>query len=392
MKQVYKQLLTALLSIFIFSSANAAILYVKPATGSTAWQDKTTVYSDLQTALADAISGDQLWVAAGTYKPTTGTDRTISFQLKDGVELYGGFAGEETELGQRNWQKNPTILSGDIGVAEDNTDNSCHVLTAIATEPAPISNSAIIDGFIIEDGYASFSSNINNSGGGLYLSYASPLIRNTWFRNNYAYYNGGAVYASSSSALFANVLFTNNRSDYDGGAVNAYKSAMTFHSCLFYENYSINPGGAISSYPGEPEVNNSIFWNNESNANNPNIRNVSVTYSLVQGESSGNGNIDANPLLIDPENGDFRLSMNSPAFQAGNSELVPDWLTIDFAGNSRITNGKINMGVLEGKASTPILTLPEDKTFFDNDITEASLSWQLPEEMTENFSSFTLEY
>lgn len=60
MKQVYKQLLTALLSIFIFSSANAAILYVKPATGSTAWQGKTTVYSDLQTALADAISGDQL--------------------------------------------------------------------------------------------------------------------------------------------------------------------------------------------------------------------------------------------------------------------------------------------------------------------------------------------
>ena len=158
MKQVYKQLLTALLSIFIFSSANAAILYVKPATGSTAWQDKTTVYSDLQTALAVAISGDQLWVAAGTYKPTTGTDRTISFQLKDGVELYGGFAGNETELSQRKWRVNTTILSGDIGVAEDNTDNSIHVISSVGTIESPISSSTILDGFIVEKGYASITS------------------------------------------------------------------------------------------------------------------------------------------------------------------------------------------------------------------------------------------
>ena len=169
-------------------------LYVSPAgTGSgSSWTDAI----NLQDALGIAVYGDQLWVAAGTYKPTEGTDRTISFHLKDGVELYGGFAGNETELSQRNWRKNTTILSGDIGVAEDNTDNSYHVISVIATELSPISNPSIIDGFIIEDGYASLSSNSNNWGGGLYLSYASSLIRNTWFRNNYAVYDGGAVYAA----------------------------------------------------------------------------------------------------------------------------------------------------------------------------------------------------
>ena len=122
MKQVYKQLLTALLSIFIFSSANAAILYVKPATGSTAWQDKTTVYSDLQTALADAISGDQLWVAAGTYYPVevanssavSTAERDAAFKLKTGLTIYGGFEGTEMLRDYRNYATNHTIISGDL--------------------------------------------------------------------------------------------------------------------------------------------------------------------------------------------------------------------------------------------------------------------------------------
>jgi len=89
-----------------FSELKADVLYVKPGTTSTAWQNQTNVYSDLQTALAAAVAGDEVWVAAGIYKPTTAGNRDISFELKDGVHYYGGFAGDETELSQRDWRLN----------------------------------------------------------------------------------------------------------------------------------------------------------------------------------------------------------------------------------------------------------------------------------------------
>ena len=79
----------------------AGVRYVKPGSAGdcSGWVNAC----DLQTALTGAVSGDQILVAAGMYKPTTDpTDRTATFQLKSGVALYGGFAGTETSLDQRN--------------------------------------------------------------------------------------------------------------------------------------------------------------------------------------------------------------------------------------------------------------------------------------------------
>jgi hypothetical protein len=78
-----------------------AIIYVKSgSTGNgSAWNN---AYGSLATAIAAAVAGDEIWVAAGTYKPTTGTDRTASFNLKNNVGIYGGFAGTETTRNQRN--------------------------------------------------------------------------------------------------------------------------------------------------------------------------------------------------------------------------------------------------------------------------------------------------
>lgn len=84
---------------------------------------------DVQNAINAASSGDQIWVKAGTYKPTEipdgnyGTIRDYSIHLKDSVKLYGGFTGNETNLAQRNWLTNVTILSGNVGVDSINTDN-----------------------------------------------------------------------------------------------------------------------------------------------------------------------------------------------------------------------------------------------------------------------------
>src|SRR5690554_311801 len=391
MKQVYRFLLIVVIGISLFSSINASILYVKPGAGSSVWQGQTNVYTDLQAALADAISGDQIWVAGGTYKPTEGTDRSISFELKDGVELYGGFAGNETSLTERNWQVNETILSGDIGEVAVNTDNSFNVLKVAGLELNPSSYATILDGFIVEGGFADQSVGSNRQGSGLNLRYTSPIIRNFIFRDNYSSHEGGAVYGYKlPQANFGNVIFVNNRSGMKGGAIYSSGSMMQLHNCLFYNNKADNYGGAI--YGNSVEVFNSIAWNNDANEMSQFMVNVTASHCIVQGGYRGSGNINIDPVLMNPENGDFRLSYYSPALQTGNSEIAPDWLSTDFFGSSRITDGTINMGPLEGFAVVPEMVSPNDRALFNSGTSEVLVSWKLPNGSNNHFVKYSIEY
>ncbi|HRD80486.1 MAG TPA: hypothetical protein PLL53_06990, partial [Saprospiraceae bacterium] len=109
--------------------ATGAIWYVNaaaaPGGNGASWE---CAFQDLQLAIAAASSGHQIWVAEGTYKPTSGTNRNISFSMKDGVGIYGGFNGTETLLSQRNWTANVTTLSGEIGTVGNNSDNTDHII------------------------------------------------------------------------------------------------------------------------------------------------------------------------------------------------------------------------------------------------------------------------
>jgi hypothetical protein len=159
--------LAAWLALASAPAAWGAVRYVKADSTSTSttanfgasWD---TAYPDLQMALAAAQSGDEIWVAAGTYKPTTGTDRTVSFVMVTGVGIYGGFAGTETARSQRDWSAHATILSGDIGTIGTATDNSYHVVVG--------ANGAVLDGFTITGGCAN-GSGINENGGGMLSAY-----------------------------------------------------------------------------------------------------------------------------------------------------------------------------------------------------------------------------
>ena len=126
----------------------ASILYVTP-TGAGNCSGWGADACGLQKALNDAVPDDEIWVMMGTYKPTVDGIRDISFGLKTGVAVYGGFDGTETLREARNPAKNFTILSGDIGTAGDSSDNSYHVVTASGVGPT-----AVLDGFTITAGHS----------------------------------------------------------------------------------------------------------------------------------------------------------------------------------------------------------------------------------------------
>ncbi len=239
------------------------ILRVSPAASSpfpdgASW---ATAYQDLQTALAraQAINAQlpgrvrEIWVAKGTYKPTTGTNRFVTFTMLPGVSLYGGFAGGETSRNQRNPNLNQTILSGEIGGATD-LDNTHNVVTA---QGASIGPETFLDGFTITMGRAATP---RPSGAGLRVGLASPTVSNCAFRYNIAQDAGGAAILEQSSTTFRNCSFFRNECKPAlqgflgglGGAVLILPAANTpapqpnFISCTFQENRSAQ-GGAIAN-------------------------------------------------------------------------------------------------------------------------------------------------
>ncbi len=194
------------------------ILYVSPGgNGSciTSWVNAC----ELQTALGAAVPGDELWVQAGTYKPTTGSDRTATFTLKSGVSLYGGFNGTESLREQRNWVTQVTTLSGDIGAAGNNADNSYHVVTGSGGD-----RTALLDGFTVAGGNAN-GADPHNRGGGMYNYGGSPSIANAIFSSNTAIYGGGMFNDNSSSPSLVNVTFSGNTATAIGGGIYNYDSS-----------------------------------------------------------------------------------------------------------------------------------------------------------------------
>jgi predicted outer membrane repeat protein len=239
--------------------ALSRVVYVRAGAGGsnngTSW---TNAYTSLQDALAAAQGGDKIWVAGGTYKPTTGTDRTATFTLKNNVEIYGGFAGTETSFSQRNVSTNVTTLSGDIGTVNNTADNVYHVVTS--NSPA---NTAVLDGFTISGGNANGSTN-QNIGGGIYIPDSNPILRNLIIENNNASSSGGGLYnGGNANYLLTNSTFRNNTAASGGGIFNQ-ASNPTLTDVTFTNNTATSAGGAIYNNGGTPNFNNTTFGNNTS--------------------------------------------------------------------------------------------------------------------------------
>lgn len=216
-------------------------------------------FPDLHTALSKAAKGDAVWVARGQYVPDGGNNRARAFVLPSGVRLYGGFAGTETDPGQRDTAANTTTLSGNIGNPLDSTDNAYTILYMAFPD-----STTLVDGFTFRHGYAASDTSFNNfsptrSGGAVYIhgvgGTATPVFNRCTFRDNVAAGRGGAVFvrgdrAACATPLYRDCLFWNNLSATDGGAVSqiggcSYDRGVEFLRCRFVRNRSLVRTGAL---------------------------------------------------------------------------------------------------------------------------------------------------
>jgi predicted outer membrane repeat protein len=332
-------------------------------------------FTDLQVALELAEDGDELWVAAGTYKPTTGTDRDATFALMDGVAVYGGFTGDETLRSQRNWTTNVTTLSGDIGTVADASDNSHNVVTG--------ATGATLDGFTVTGGASSgiynatASPTLENlvisgnsagaySGGGIANYGSSPTLTNVTISGNSAAYYGGGLFNRDSSPTLTNVTISGNSAAHGGGGIYNQDSSLILTNVTISGNSAGGTGGGIHNVFSSPQIRNSILWGNSA-PTAPESYNFNstptVTYSIVAGASvyTGPGNSNANPLFVTAvpaapsTGGNLRLGAGSPAINAGDPADTTATLgvTTDLAGNDRIFGGRVDMGAYEVQQTNP---------------------------------------
>lgn len=225
------------------------------ANDGTTWQD---AYNDLGDALADAAGAagavTQIWVANGTYSPAgPGGFRTATFQLVDNVAVFGGFAGGESALEDRNVALNVTVLSGDLNGNDganfvNNTENSYHVVTGTGNDAT-----AVLDGFTVSGGNANSGSG-NDRGAGIKADgVGGPTIANCTVADNSASFGGGLFTGQSNAPTLVSCTFENNRAILQGGGVFAQSSVQPTRiiDCIFRDNTSLTGGGAVLQFAGQ---------------------------------------------------------------------------------------------------------------------------------------------
>ncbi|MFM2092492.1 MAG: hypothetical protein RLZZ127_2981, partial [Planctomycetota bacterium] len=315
----------------------ARTLYVAAgATGAgngTSWAD---AYPRLEQALVAALPGDQVWVAAGLYVPTTGTDQAASFTVGSQVSVFGGFAGGETSRQDRDPDAHPVVLSGEIGAAGpgDNSD------VVVVMQPG-----SVLDGVTVRDGDGTadgagvrigtatdvaivrcriLANRTTANGAGLSIAAGGgATVLGTVFEGNVAGGNGGAIANASARSAFVNCVFTANAAGI-GGAV--YTGGALIASSTFSGNSATSQAAAV--YTTDASVVDSILWGPVADQ----LRMTAagqLRNAIVRGGTAGVTGSGAvvvavsasSPLFVSA--GDPRLTIGSPAIDAADAARAP---------------------------------------------------------------------
>lgn len=353
-----------------------------------------------------------VWVAQGTYYgDTTGEN---AFTMVEGINVYGGFTGNETQLSDRprnvnGMFVNQTILDG---------RNERRVLN----QSSHFNSLTVWDGFVIRHGNSSSygggvylrgngrleqcvvtDNYVNNYGGGVYCNayssydysigsyrYKYPQLFNCIITNNVADNYGGGVYSNGDSIV--NCLIVGNNAYYGGGIYinNNYISNIDYTTIVNNHAYY---GGGIYNRNYNGILQNSILWGNTANNSSSNQSycynsfstlshcavegNIPYYYdgddNLVLAHSNAGSAIDSNyAFFVNPEGGDFHLAPQSACVDAGDAGTGS--ISTDLAGNARTYGDAPDMGCYEWNGEAVCLA-PYGLTVSNIAQTSAMVSW-----------------
>ncbi|SFD99284.1 MBG domain-containing protein [Flavobacterium phragmitis] len=366
----------------------------------------TNASDNLQKVISSSDSGTQIWIARGTYTPKVALapnnstqDRNNTFGLKKGVQLYGGFIGNETNLSQRNITANETILSGNLGGG----NYAHHVILIYALEE---NENYYLNGLTISDGRAdiwdfykistetkgnSINDNIKDKYPDWYVSmtespyynYASFGLQLAGFsalpgipsvpggdmtiteilNTSYPKSNGGAIYNIKGALTLENVTFKNNKGIV-GAAICLQEGAhTTLNNCTFTNNIATDNGGAINSSASYLTITGGNFNNNSAPLGGAisdldgkllNLSNVTFSNNLANKIKTGTGYGGAIYIeKVSQDNSSSRI-VNNCTFDNNSADVAGAIYADENIRNLKITNSAFTGNNALMEASTTI--------------------------------------
>ncbi|MCX6345427.1 MAG: DUF1565 domain-containing protein [Armatimonadetes bacterium] len=380
-----------------------------PSFDGKTWQ---TAYHSIQQAINAAASGDEIWVAAGTYEE--------NITLSSGVRLYGSFAGTEcTRQTNRSRLANETVIQG------DGTDSVVYI-GSVAT------SSTVLDGFTIRGGLGHYtdewygpygggifcdnaspvishnlitsngdtsytygggiacyggspslcgntiSGNQASSGGGIYLdSTTSATVKNNIIDSNSASAGGGVYATDASGRLSGNVIAHNTATYYNGGGIYCMDYLSTLapeitNNTIAYNNSPSYGGGVFCDSCSPIIVNNIVSANSSGQLAISGLSNPNIHTNCISGDTPYSG-WTTNPsqdILSDPLLVGFHIQTGSPCLNEGDNTVIQFGDT-DIDGQPRIlpAEGVVDIGADEWNeldAGLPSSIICDELTFFSS--------------------------
>jgi hypothetical protein len=281
-------------------------------------------YCSIQIAIDNAVDTDEIVVAPGTYFEfnVDFLGKAITVRSSDGPDVTVIDAQGVGRVVRCHTGEGPdTVLDG-FTITGGNTNGDGGGMDNVNASPT-VTN-------------CTFSGNTAASGGGMFTFNSSATVSNCSFSGNVAS-GGGGMYNSNnnSTPTVTNCTFSGNFATQGGGMYNL-ASSPTVTNCTFSDNSSAFEGGGMYNVGGGTTVTNCVLWGDgpdEIFGGAPTVSNTDV-----QGGFAGIGNIDTDPLFVDPDNGDLRLQPGSPCIDAGDNTAVPAGTTTDLDGEPRFVD------------------------------------------------------